>query len=128
MLATETVDLLRAAVSSAFDKKGFHIAVLDVSELTSYTDSFVICSAANIRQVGAIADEMGKRLRDLGRRPLHVEGERRSEWVLLDYGEFIVHLFTEEKRGYYALDALWGDAPRVASDTLGVADEVLGSP
>jgi len=70
--------------------------------------------------VRAIADEVGRRLRAAGRRPIHVEGERRSEWVLLDYGDFVIHIFTEEKRSYYALDALWGDAPRISDEELGL--------
>jgi ribosome-associated protein len=125
MVDAETLELLRLAVQCAVDKKGFQISVLDVSTLTSYTDSFVLCSAANMRQVGAIADEVGRRLRSAGRRALHVEGASGSEWVLLDYGEFIVHLFTEDKRSYYALDALWGDAPRLAAETLGLDDPEL---
>ena len=122
MLDAETLELVRLTVQCAVDKKGFQISVLDVSTLTSYTDSFVLCSAANTRQMSAIAEEVGKRLRTAGRRPLHVEGASGSEWLLLDFGEFIVHLFTEDKRSYYALDALWGDAPRLAADALGLDD------
>ncbi len=120
MVPDDLKEALRLTVQAALDKKGFQIVVLDVSELTSYTDGFVLCSAANLRQIAAIADEVAKRLGKSGRLPLHVEGQARSEWVLLDFGDFIVHLFTEEKRGYYALDALWGDAPRLSAESLGV--------
>jgi ribosome-associated protein len=120
MLSDDTIELLRAAVESVADKKGFHINLLDVSALTSYTDVFLLCSAANVRQVAAIADAVTRRLKSAGRRPLHTEGGSGSEWVLIDFGEFIVHLFTEDKRGYYALDSLWGDAPRLAAGEIGL--------
>lgn len=120
MLPAETMESIRLAVRAAMDKKAFQLVGLEVAELTSYTDSFLLCSAASDRQVGAIVDEVERRLRKSGRRPLHVEGAPRSDWVLLDYGDFIFHVFTEEKRGYYALDSLWGDAPRLDDDTLGI--------
>jgi ribosome-associated protein len=68
----------------------------------------------------AIAEEVQRQLKEAGRRPLHVEGERRSDWVLLDYGEFVVHVFTEERRTYYGLDGLWGDAPKLDAAELGI--------
>jgi ribosome-associated protein len=120
MLAAEIVDPLRIAAQAALDKMAFHLVGFEVAELSSYADSFLLCSGASDRQVGAIVDEVARRLRDSGLRPLHVEGERAAEWVLMDYGDFIVHVFTEEKRGYYGLDGLWGDAPRIDADTLGV--------
>ncbi len=120
MADTETLDLLSTAARSASDKKAFQIVGLEVSELTSYTDYLLICSAASERQVSAIADEMQRRLKESGRLPLHVEGERRSDWVLLDYGEFVIHVFTEERRAYYGLDGLWGDAPRLDADALAI--------
>jgi ribosome-associated protein len=114
---------LRVAVEAALDKKAFHLQGLEVSELTSYTDAFLLCSGASDRQVGAIVDEIRRRLSETGRKPLHVEGASRSDWVLIDYGEFIVHVFTEEKRSYYALDNLWGDATRLDASTLGIPVE-----
>lgn len=119
MLATDTVGLLTIAVQAALDRKAFQVAVLDLTELTSFTEGFLICSGAHGRQLGAIAEEVDLRLRAVGRRPLHVEGAGDSEWILLDYGDFIVHLFTEDKRRYYALDALWGDARRLEAAELG---------
>jgi ribosome-associated protein len=120
MLAPEILEPVRLAVAALLDKKGFQVVCLELSELTSFADSFVLCSAASDRQVGALADEVQRRLRAGGRRPLHVEGEGATGWMLLDYGDFIVHVFTEERRSYYALDSLWGDAPRLDLEALGV--------
>ena len=122
MLPPETIDPMRVAAEAAAAKKAFQMVGLEVAELTSYTDSFLLCSAASDRQVAAVVDAVVRRLKDEGRRPLHVEGEGRAGWVLIDYGDFIVHVFTEEKRGYYALDSLWGDAPRVEPGELGLTD------
>jgi ribosome-associated protein len=111
---------IRAAARAAADKKAFQIVGFEVGELTSYTDHLLICSAASDRQVAAIADEIQRQLRDAGIRPHHVEGESRADWILLDFGDFVVHVFTEERRAYYGLDGLWGDAPRLDEDELGV--------
>jgi ribosome-associated protein len=120
MMDSEARDTLRTAARAAADKKAFQIVGFEVSDLTSYTDSLLICSGASDRQVAAIAGEVQRQLKEAGRRPLHVEGERRSDWVLLDYGEFVIHVFTEEKRTYYGLDNLWGDAPKLEADALGI--------
>jgi ribosome-associated protein len=113
---------LQTAARAAADKKAFQIVGLEVGELTSYTDSLLICSGASDRQVAAIAGEVQRQLKDAGRRPLHVEGESHADWVLLDYGDFVVHVFTEERRTYYGLDNLWGDAPRLESNDLGIGE------
>jgi ribosome-associated protein len=113
---------LQTAARAAADKKAFQIVGLEVGDLTSYTDSLLICSGASDRQVAAIAGEVQRQLKDAGRRPLHVEGESHADWVLLDYGDFVVHVFTEERRTYYGLDNLWGDAPRLEADDLGVGE------
>ena len=113
---------LQTAARAAADKKAFQIVGLEVGELTSYTDSLLICSGASDRQVAAIADEVQRQLKDAGRRPLHVEGESHADWVLLDYGDFVVHVFTEERRTYYGLDGLWGDAPKLEADALGIGE------
>ena len=120
MMSAETLEVIRTAAAAAVDKKAFQMVCLEVAELTSYADSFLLCSAASDRQVGAVVDEVVRRLRDGGRKPLHVEGDGGG-WVLLDYGDLIVHVFTEEKRSYYALDSLWGDAPRLSAEALGLA-------
>jgi ribosome-associated protein len=118
----ETMIPLRAAARAAAAKKAFQIVGLEVADLTSYTDSLLICSGASDRQVAAIVDEVRRQLSDVGRKPLHVEGEKKSDWVLLDYGDFVIHVFTEERRSYYGLEGLWGDAPRFEAEALGVAE------
>jgi ribosome-associated protein len=120
MADAQLMDSLRTAALAAADKKAFQIVGFEVSDLTSYTDSLLICSGASDRQVAAIANAVQRQLKETGRRPLHVEGERRADWVLLDYGDFVVHVFTEERRTYYGLDGLWGDAPKLDAVALGI--------
>jgi ribosome-associated protein len=119
----DIVAAVTAAVEAARAKKGFQIVALDVAEMTSLADSFVLCSGANPRQVGAIVDNVAETLRGEGRRPLHVEGESACEWVLMDYGDFVIHVFSEERRSYYALDRLWSSAPRLEVGTVEPGDE-----
>ena len=119
MLTDDFIQLIRTAAEAAHEKKAFDLVALDVSEMSSFADGFLVCSAANDRQVRAIGDEIGRRLRDDGRRPLHVEGTGHTEWMLLDYGDLVVHVFTESKRSYYQLDSLWVDAPTL-TDEIGL--------
>jgi len=119
----DIVAAVAAAVEAARAKKGFQIVALDVSEMTSLADSFVLCSGANPRQVGAIVDNVAATLRGEGRRPMHVEGESTCEWVLMDYGDFVIHVFSEERRSYYSLDRLWSSAPRLAVGSADPGDE-----
>lgn len=97
----------------ADEKKAQDIVILDVSRISSITDYFVICSAINERQLHAIADEIDKDLKKLSVQKFGMEGYREAKWVLIDYGDFIVHIFDKEIRSYYDLEMLWGDAPRV---------------
>lgn len=120
MTDSQLMDSLQIAAQAAADKKAFQIVGFEVSDLTSYTDSILICSGASDRQVAAIVNAVQRQLKEKGRRPLHVEGERRADWVLLDYGEFVMHVFTEERRVYYGLDGLWGDAPKLDAVLLGI--------
>jgi len=120
MLESDVVEAMRVAAQAAVDKKAFQLVGLEVTELTSFADAFLLCSAASERQVAAIVDEIVERLKAGGRRPLHVEGDGPGGWVLVDYGDVILHVFTEEKRSYYALDKLWGDARTVSPDELGL--------
>ena len=88
--------------------------VLDLRGLSDFTDYFLICQGGSDRQVAAIAEAIEEALwQDLRVKPGHVEGRRQTEWVLLDYIDFVVHVFVEEKRSFYALERLWGDAPRL---------------
>lgn len=102
------------ALRAASDKKALDPVVLDLREVASFTDYFVIVSATNVRQVQAIADEVQEQLRkESGARPARVEGYKSAEWVLLDYGDFIFHVFEEKSRRFYDLERLWRDAARV---------------
>ena len=93
------------------DKLGQHIIAFDVSEQLVITDAFLLASATNDRQVKAIVDEIEDKLRELGAKPIRREGERDGRWVLLDYGEIVVHVQHEEERQFYALERLWRDCP-----------------
>jgi len=101
-------------VDAARDRKAEDIVVLDLRGLSDVTDTFVICHGTSDRQVGAIAESIEGRLRkECRRKPAHIEGLRHAEWVLMDYIDFVVHVFLEEKRSFYRLERLWGDAPTV---------------
>jgi ribosome-associated protein len=106
---------LRSAVAALEAKKAFQILALDVSDKTSIADVFVFCSVGSQRQAQAVSDEVVRALREVGARPLSVEGHQQGSWVLLDYGDFVLHVFDEERREYYALDRLWGDAPAITA-------------
>ena len=87
--------------------------------MSDVTDFFVICHGTSDRQVAAIAESIEERLvRELGVRPAHVEGRRHAEWVLMDYIDFVVHVFIEDKRAFYRIERLWGDAPSVSLPAL----------
>jgi ribosome-associated protein len=102
---------------AAASKKGEDIVILDVGPVLAITDCFVITSAPNERLVRAIAEEIERALKEAGGpSPRRSEGLREGEWVLLDYGDFVVHVFLEETRRFYDLERLWRDAPRVAWD------------
>ena len=102
-----------AAVEAALDKKAVDLVVLDLHAAGAFTDYFVVCTGQNARQVQAIADAVETTLKLRKVRPSHVEGYARSEWVLVDYFDFIVHVFTPGARTFYALERLWGDAVRI---------------
>jgi ribosome-associated protein len=101
------------AVTAAEDKKAVDLLVLDLRKAAGFTDFFVIASGANTRQVRAIADAVMESLAGDGVKPAHVEGYDRSEWILLDYFDFIVHVFAPETRMFYGLERLWGNAERI---------------
>jgi ribosome-associated protein len=112
----DTLQKVREAVSAADDRKAVDLKVLHLAKVTDFTDYFLVCSGTSERQVQAIADAVQERLRENKSRPLHVEGYNRGQWVLLDYGDLVVHVFQEEPRRYYALERLWGDAPEVTAE------------
>ncbi len=102
----------QVAVAAAESKKAEDISVLDLREVASFTDTFVICNGRNPRQNQAISDEVEKQLKQEGRRPAGIEGYQQAEWILLDYGDMIVHIFSPRARDYYELERLWKTAGR----------------
>jgi ribosome-associated protein len=114
--AEDTSARVRTAVAAAEDRKAQDLKVLHLGDVSGFTDYFLICSGTNERQVQAIADSIEERLRAERVRPLHVEGYNRGQWVLLDYGDLVVHVFQEQPRSFYALERLWSDAPDVTGD------------
>lgn len=102
-----------AAIRAAREKQAVDVVVLDLRKADGFTDYFVICTGQNPRQVTAIADGVDETLRkDLGERPAVIEGIRKSEWILLDYFNFVVHVFSRDCRAFYSLERLWGNAVR----------------
>ncbi len=116
---TTTADLVRewarTAARAASAKGGEDTVIIEVGAVLAITDAFVITSGRNTRQVKTIAEEVEERLKaEGGIKPLRVEGLGDSQWVLLDYGDLVIHVFLDETRAYYDLERLWSDAPRVA--------------
>jgi ribosome-associated protein len=110
----QTVARARVAVDAAAEKKGADLAILDVGDVLAIIDLFVLVSASNARQVRTIVEEVETALTDHdGSKPLSVEGLADASWVLLDYGDIVVHVFLDDTRAYYDLDRLWGDVPRL---------------
>jgi ribosome-associated protein len=103
----------RQAARAALDKKALDLIVLDVQGVSTVTDYFLVCSGRSTPHVQSIAEAIRDALKADGIRPLHAEGVAESGWVLLDYGDVLVHVFLEDTRAYYALERLWGDAPAV---------------
>ncbi len=120
--------LARDAVDAVLDKKAHDITVMDMQGVSGVADVFVICTGDSDLQVKAIADSVEKQLKETyGERPWHREGYDHLQWVLLDYVDLVVHVFAPEKRIFYGLERLWGDAPneRVPDDTLKASVELL---
>jgi len=105
------------ALHAAADKKALDIVVLDLREIATFTDFFVITSGANERQVQAISDEVYETLKKTGSTAARVEGYKTAEWILLDYGDFIVHVFEQKARQFYDLERLWRESKRVELPT-----------
>jgi ribosome-associated protein len=105
---------LMAAVAAALDKKAEDMVVLDLTKASAFTDFFMICTGTNRRQVQAIADGVQESLAKRGSKPALIEGYERGDWILIDYFDFIVHVFMPAAREFYSLEKLWGDAERIA--------------
>jgi len=110
-----------AAARAAGSKQAADIVILDVHDLIVITDFFVIATGTSDRQVKTIVEEVEKALRETGMKPLRREGETEAQWVLLDYVDVVVHVFSKEQREYYDLERLWRDAPRVEWEEQGAA-------
>jgi len=104
---------IASAIEAAQDKKATGVVVLDLKKAGAFTDYFVICSAGNPRQVQAVADGIELALKAQNQRPSLVEGYARAEWILLDYFDFVIHVFSRHARDFYGLDRLWGSATRI---------------
>jgi ribosome-associated protein len=115
--------LALVAASAAADKKAQDVILLDVSDQLVITDCFVIASALNERQVGAIVDNIEDKLREAGRKPVRREGAREGRWVLLDFVDLVVHVQHEEERNFYGLERLWKDCPRIEFEASEAVDE-----
>jgi ribosome-associated protein len=113
-------ELALVAAQAAADKKASDVIVLDVSEQLVITDCFVIASAPNERQVGAIVDNVEEKMRAAGTKPVRREGAREGRWVLLDFVDIVVHVQHAEERAFYALERLWKDCPRIEFDPTGL--------
>lgn len=114
------IPLWLKAVRAAESKKAIDVRVLDLREVTSFTDFFVICTGSNLRQIQAISDAVSEELSRLGERPLSLEGYQNAEWILADYGDVIVHVLSSGAREYYDLERLWRhgrDVPIPAPET-----------
>ena len=105
--------LLRCAFEAARDKKALDLMVLDLREMAAFTDHFIICSGSSAPQIQAISNEIEIRLKRMGKSPDHMEGYRQAQWILMDYSEFVVHIFSPNRRSYYNLERLWRGASRI---------------
>ncbi len=105
--------LLSCAFEAARDKKALDLVVLDLREMAAFTDYFIICSGSSAPQIHAISNEIEVRLKNVGKTPDHIEGYRQAQWILMDYSEFVVHIFSPERRSYYNLERLWRGAGRI---------------
>jgi ribosome-associated protein len=114
MTATDrALELVRVAAAAAADKLAQQVVAFDVSDQLAITDAFLLASASNDRQVRAIVEEVEDKLREVGASPIRREGHREGRWVLLDYGDIVVHVQHEEEREFYALERLWRDCPAI---------------
>src|SRR5579863_8582039 len=117
------------AIHACQEKKAEQITVLELEQGSgAFTDYFVVCNGNNPRQVQAIADEVEERLEKAGQRPTHIEGYKQAEWVLLDYVDFVVHVFSEKARKFYDLERLWKTAKKLEVGDLNTAPKKKAAP
>ena len=105
-------------ISAVLGKKARQVVMLDVTAMTTMADTFIICSARSNRQVTAIAQFISTYLKKNGKQALHIEGRKEGHWVLMDYGDVIIHIFLEPMRSFYDLEGLWSDAKRITTEAL----------
>ena len=110
---TDINEPLQTAASAVLSRKAEDLLLLDLREISSFTEAFLLCHGNSTRQVQAMADAVEKALLEKHGRKTRTEGYAEGEWVLMDYGDFVVHLFTADKREFFGLERLWGDAPRI---------------
>jgi ribosome-associated protein len=122
-MSPDTTTNLDVYVQAVLERKAEGVVVLDLRGLTSIADTFIICSGRSNRQVSAIADHVERFLRNLKIRPLSVDGKKEGHWVLMDYGDVIIHIFYQETRAFYDLEGLWGDAARITTESLAAYTE-----
>lgn len=111
-------DALRIALKAVDDKKAADVVVLDISSVATFANYFLICSGDSSRQIHAIVDEVEQKLESIGLRPTHIEGYRHAEWVLMDYIDLVVHVFSKGARAYYDLERLWRDGKKLDIEKL----------
>ncbi|HSC78692.1 MAG TPA: ribosome silencing factor [Candidatus Acidoferrales bacterium] len=114
MKAAKTLDLVEQAAQAALDKKAADLVLLDLDGVATLSGYFLLCTGESSRQVQAISNGVEEHLRELGLKPHHVEGYRHAEWILLDYLDFVVHVFSPQARAFYDLERLWRPAKRLA--------------
>ena len=121
-------EVLKIAVKAVDDKKASDIVVMDISGVASFADYFLLCSGDSSRQIHAIADEVEAKLAAKGQRAAHVEGYNHAEWILLDYVDLVIHIFSKKARAYYDLERLWRDAKTIDVAQLIQGERQEGAP
>lgn len=112
------INTLKIALKAADDKKAYDLLALDISKIASFASYFLFCTADSSRQMQAIADEIEKQLKIAGIRSSHIEGYRNSEWILMDYFDLVIHIFSKEARAFYDLERLWRDGKKLNTEKL----------
>ena len=116
---------IKPFANAVLNRKAIQVVILDVRKLTSVADAFIICSGRSNRQVTAIADSVQRDLKKKGKKPINVEGKKEGHWVLMDYGDVIIHIFYESLRNFYDLEGLWIDARRLSTESLPELDNSI---